>query len=219
MQLAGEMQMEALAFDGKTATVKVLEVANRLRFKYGTTLLPIADDVEFCGGGLDARHMITRLGMANRVSSLTTISTPHRGTYLADWFLANYRRRVPLLLGLEAVGINVDGFRDCQPSVCRAFNATTPDMPGVQYFSYAGVVPHGKVAPMLRRAWALLSQVEGANDGLVSAMSAPWGEFLGTIHADHFAQTPDGLFVHEGESFDSIGFFTRVVEDLARRGL
>ena len=28
-------------------------------------------------GGLDARHMITHLGMANRVRTLTTIGTPH----------------------------------------------------------------------------------------------------------------------------------------------
>src|SRR5262249_5187529 len=30
-------------------------------------------------GGLDARYMISRLGMAKRVLSLTTIATPHRG--------------------------------------------------------------------------------------------------------------------------------------------
>jgi hypothetical protein len=53
MQLAGELQMEVLGFDGKTAAVKVIEVTNRLRFKNGTTLLPIAEDVEFLGGSLD----------------------------------------------------------------------------------------------------------------------------------------------------------------------
>jgi triacylglycerol lipase len=169
-------------------------------------------------GGLDARHMITHLGMADRVKSLTTVSTPHRGSYLADWFGANYRRRVPLLLALQALGVDVDGFRDCQPAICREFNARTPDAPGVRYFCYDGVVLHGKVSPMLRRAWALLKHVEGPNDGLVSAASARWGEHLGTVHADHFAQTPDGLFVRPGESFDSVGFFTRLVEDLARRG-
>src|SRR5208283_3982193 len=34
-------------------------------------------------GGLDARYMISRLGMADRVRSLTTISTPHHGSYVA----------------------------------------------------------------------------------------------------------------------------------------
>src|SRR5712691_10689104 len=38
-------------------------------------------------GGLDSRHMINHLGMANRVHSLTTIGTPHRGTAYVDWML------------------------------------------------------------------------------------------------------------------------------------
>ena len=169
-------------------------------------------------GGLDARYLISQLGMADRVKSLTTVCTPHRGSALADWFLANYQQRVPLLLALEAVGINLDGFRDCRPAICREFNAHTPDAPQVRYFSFGGDVPISKVTPVLRRAWELLTPLEGPNDGLVSVASARWGEYLGTLYADHFAQTPDGLFVHPEEDFDSLGFFTRLVENLARRG-
>jgi triacylglycerol lipase len=169
-------------------------------------------------GGLDARYMITHLNMAEHVRSLTTICTPHRGSYLADWFRANYRNRVPLLLALEAVGVNVDGFGDCRPGVCAEFNARTPDVAGVHYFSYGGDVPVWRVTPVLRRAWTLLTAVEGPNDAMVSVASARWGEYLGTICADHFAQTPDGLFVRPGEDFDSLGFCCRLVENLARRG-
>jgi triacylglycerol lipase len=169
-------------------------------------------------GGLDARAMITHLSMAERVRSLVTICTPHQGSYLAEWFQANYRRRVPLLVALESLGIDVDGFRDCQPAFCREFNLRTPNAAGVSYFSYGGDVPQSKVSPMLRRAWTLLGKVEGPNDGLVSLASARWNDFLGTLYADHFAQTPDGAFVHPNESFDSVGFFVRLVEDLARRG-
>src|SRR5262249_27757624 len=60
-------------------------------------------------GGLDARYLITHLNMGERVRSLTTVGAPHRGSYLADWFLANYRNRVPLLLAFEAFGANLDG--------------------------------------------------------------------------------------------------------------
>jgi triacylglycerol lipase len=169
-------------------------------------------------GGLDARWMITHLGMADRVKSLTMISTPNRGSYLADWFLANYRRRVPLLLALEAMGVNVDGFGDCRPAICSSFNTATPDQPGVKYFSYDADVPQVRVSPMLRRGWSLLQREEGPNDGLVAAASARWGEHLGTLHADHFAQTPDGLFVRPAETFDSAAFFLRLIEDLGRRG-
>jgi triacylglycerol lipase len=170
-------------------------------------------------GGLDARYMITHLDMADRVCSLTTLATPHRGTTLADWFCENYNERVPLLLTLQAFGVNVDGFRDCRPAVCRAFNERTPDVPRVRYFSYSASVTPTRVSPLLRRSWFLVMQKEGANDGMVSVASARWGEHLGTLAVDHFAQTPDGLFLRSGESFDPVGFCTRLIEHLAHRGL
>jgi triacylglycerol lipase len=169
-------------------------------------------------GGLDARYLITHLGMADRVKSLTTVATPHQGTYLADWFQNTFRKRVPLLIALEALGVNVDGFRDCQLAACRAFNERTPNRPEVRYFSFGGAVPQSRVSPMLRRAWNLLTPVEGTNDGMVSTASARWGEYLGTVHADHYAQTPDSIFLRPGEDFDSLSFYCRLVEDLARRG-
>jgi triacylglycerol lipase len=169
-------------------------------------------------GGLDARYMITYLDMADRVRTLTTISTPHRGSYLADWFQSHFRERVPILYALETIGMNVDGFRDVRPEICRRFNAATPDQPKVRYFSFGGDVQPSHLTPFLRRAWSILTPVEGANDGLVSVTSARWGEYLGTLRADHFAQSPDGVFVRPGEDFDALGFYTRLVEDLARRG-
>lgn len=169
-------------------------------------------------GGLDARYVIANLGMAERVASLTTISTPHRGTFLADWFMENFRQRLPLLLALEAFGVNVDGFRDCGLDACRAFNVRTPDCPEVRYFSYGGAVLQSRLSPALRRGWSLLTQAEGANDGMVALESSRWGEYLGTLSADHFAQTPDAVFVRPGEDFDALGFYSRLVEDLARRG-
>ena len=169
-------------------------------------------------GGLDARFLISHLGLADRVRSLTTVCTPHHGSPVADWVCANYQRRIPLLTALQAFGIDVEGIAACRLADCRAFNARTPHTPGVRYFSYGAAVPLSQVTPFLRRAWNILTPLEGPNDGLVSVTSAHCGEYLGTLAVDHFAQTPDGLFVRPGESFDSAGFFTRLVEDLARRG-
>jgi hypothetical protein len=64
-----------------------------------------------------------------------------------------------------------------------------------------------------------LTPAEGPNDGLVSMNSATWGEVLGTLSVDHFAQTPDGLFVRPGENFDALSFYSRLIEELAHRGL
>jgi pimeloyl-ACP methyl ester carboxylesterase len=169
-------------------------------------------------GGLDARYLITHLAMGNRVRSLTTISTPHRGTSLADWFLETFGWRLPLMATLEVLGYDLDGFRDCRPLVCQRFNELTPNDPGVQYFSYGAEVASHRVSPALRRGWGLLSRWEGANDGMVSRQSASWGAYLGTLQADHFAQTPDLAFVRPGEDFDCPGFYCQVLDNLARRG-
>jgi triacylglycerol lipase len=170
-------------------------------------------------GGLDARYLISQLGMANRVRSLTTISTPHRGTALADWFLETFDGHLPLMATLEVLGYDLDGFRDCRPATCQRFNELTPNDRHVQYFSYGAEVASHRVSPALRRGWGLLSHWEGANDGMVSRQSASWGSYLGTLQADHFAQTPDLAFVRPGEDFDCPGFYCQVLDNLARRGL
>src|SRR6187399_128561 len=45
-------------------------------------------------GGLDARYMIAKLGMHEKVEALVTISTPHRGSPYADWCLKNLGKRM-----------------------------------------------------------------------------------------------------------------------------
>ena len=36
-------------------------------------------------GGLDSKYMITELGMEDKVASLTTLCTPHKGSIIASW--------------------------------------------------------------------------------------------------------------------------------------
>jgi triacylglycerol lipase len=125
-------------------------------------------------GGLDARYMISHLGMAARVLSLTTLGTPHRGSPFADWAL----ERIGRLVGpvLDFFSLPRQAFRDLTVAACAEFNARTPAMPGVRYFSVAGrFEPHWPDA-----AWQLSASVvgraEGPNDGIVSVASASYGE-------------------------------------------
>ncbi|MFW5973427.1 MAG: esterase/lipase family protein, partial [Bacteroidota bacterium] len=43
-------------------------------------------------GGLDARYLISRLGMAEKIASLVTISTPHHGSSIAEFVLQQPQR-------------------------------------------------------------------------------------------------------------------------------
>jgi len=165
-------------------------------------------------GGLDSRFLISKLGMSDRVVSLTTIASPHHGSTFADWFIERFDAKLPFLRGLEQLGLEVDGFRDCTRAACRVFNQVVPDSPKVRYFSYSAFQVARKIPPVLRRSHSLIARSEGANDGLVSEISARWGEHMATLRADHLS-----LVGERGpEYFDHLAFFTRIVDDLVRQG-
>ena len=98
-------------------------------------------------GGLDSRQMITQLGMADRVASLTTVGTPHRGTYMADWACDYVGHGMGVEKLLNELGITVDAVHDLTSNWCRNFNTRTPDMPQVRYFSYGGQQPWYDITP------------------------------------------------------------------------
>src|SRR5439155_4244916 len=87
-------------------------------------------------GGLDALYMISRLDMAPRVLSLTSLGTPHRGTAFADWALGRLVRFFHPVF--DICNLPHQAFRDLTTTACAEFNRQAPDAPGVRYFSVAG---------------------------------------------------------------------------------
>jgi triacylglycerol lipase len=129
-------------------------------------------------GGLDARHMIVDLGMADKVASLTTIGTPHRGTVLADHVLSH--GGVMLMDVLKRVA-NVDGFVDLTITKCEEFNRRAEDSEArnaVVYQTYASAEDFRRVFAPLIPSWLFIRDHEGRNDGLVPFASQQWTEDL-----------------------------------------
>ena len=129
-------------------------------------------------GGLDARHMIVDLGMADKVASLTTIGTPHRGTILADHVLSH--GGVLLMDVLKRV-TNVDGFVDLTIAKCEEFNRRAEDSEArnaVAYQTYASAEEFRRVFAPLIPSWLFIRDHEGRNDGLVPFGSQQWTEQL-----------------------------------------
>lgn len=56
----------------------------------------------------------------------------------------------------------------------ETFNPNTPDMAGVQYFSYGAAVSPS-LWSLFRLSHKILAEIEGPNDGLVSVASSRWG--------------------------------------------
>jgi triacylglycerol lipase len=105
-------------------------------------------------GGLDARVLISQLGYGDRVATLTTVSTPHGGSRMADMLLglagaptANDNRAIQDFLrwfGMQFSDVAGDpdlrgALVDLSEENAPAFNEANPNDPRVLYQSVAGV--------------------------------------------------------------------------------
>ncbi|GAA5847661.1 hypothetical protein JCM9279_004972 [Rhodotorula babjevae] len=184
-------------------------------------------------GGLDGRFLISRLKPTNfKVRSLTTISTPHRGSSFADYLLEDIlgAQRVPSFLGMmKVLGVPGGGeaFNDLTTTKMARFNAETPDDPDVKYVSYgAEFTPSWSNA--FRIPWGIVSEREGPNDGLVSVESAKWGDYRATLHnVNHLdligwvGKVRYSFAAWSGHEikFRPISMFCTIAEQLADEGL
>lgn len=147
----------------------------------GARLIVVAHSL----GGLDARYMISHLGMASRVAALLTITTPHRGAALADFWHLHLGQRLPIYSALQRAGMDIGAALDLQRAEMERFNAATPDHPDVRYYSVTCSVPARGIRPKLLISHRIVEREEGENDGIVSVRSAKWGTHLDHWPVDH----------------------------------
>jgi triacylglycerol lipase len=165
-------------------------------------------------GGLDSRYLVSNLGLAGQVVSLTTMGTPHTGSSFADWLVNRFARFFQPLY--RRFGVPCDGVFDLTTAHCDRFNAETPNAPGVRYFSVAGEI----AKPMLARGWRLSARIvekhEGPNDGVVSVSSAKWGEACDVWNADHLnlVNWPNKRMNKAGEGFDRARDYGRMMQQM-----
>jgi len=127
-------------------------------------------------GGLDARHAISHVpGVAERVGTLVTIGTPHRGSPVAD---AIASRTDPLLAHIptflvEALQRNAGALHDLTTSFGVQLDQTTPDVESVRYIYIAGDAAKGGHELFLFQLAAVIGRLTGEiNDGVVTRSSA-----------------------------------------------
>jgi len=141
-------------------------------------------------GGVEARYMIASLGMADKVASLTTISTPHAGSQTIDKVLG----WPDFLLRIVSFFVNISSriggdkkpdfyvaVQSLSTAYMEDFNIANPDDSGVYYQSFAGELsaPTGDLILCLPAYW--VKSVEGPNDGMVTVESAKWTNFRGVL--------------------------------------
>ncbi len=174
-------------------------------------------------GGLDARYMISQLGMAHRVASLTTMGTPHRGTTAGDLALGILPHSIfsaadRFLRHLDSSSL---ALKQITRQYCEGEFATLAvNQPGVAYFSATTAIANPAIRNSLPIFWLshrILSKIEGDNVGFVSVESAQWGEHICTFAGDHYAQI--GQFLGRARGMDYIKFYHQIFEKLKKEGM
>jgi triacylglycerol lipase len=162
-------------------------------------------------GGLDSRYMLSPANQRRipaKIESLTTISTPHRGSPIADIIDAPIElltlphlplgsRKSVVESALDTLGISLSGLRDLTTQSCLSFSARYHDDPNVTYLSVAG---SGRLSfpetsfVLLKLYRYILATTGQLNDGLVAIGSATWGVFDPiTWPADHAEEVGHNL--------------------------
>jgi len=182
-------------------------------------------------GGIESRYMISSLGMADKVASLTTIATPHHGSVMSDLIMKQ-------VSDATALGVVIDFYAkiigDQNPesfnageeltrSYMKKFNEEVPDVPGVYYQSYAGAIDETFPNILWRKMSATIYAYEGKNDGLVSVESAKWGNFRGVMSCDGRARVSHadeiGMVLLTGSfCFDAPAFYRECIHELKGKG-
>jgi triacylglycerol lipase len=169
-------------------------------------------------GGLDARYMIAKLGMADHVKALLTITTPHRGSPYADWCVRHLGRRLGGFQLFNFLGLDMRAGLDLTTESCRRFNEEVPDHPDVRYFSISAARPWHRVPAFAVHAHKVVYDAEGENDALVSVRSSTWAEHLGTWPADHFHTINKRLVVEiKNPTGDIVPYYMRALDEVFRR--
>lgn len=111
-------------------------------------------------GGLDARYVISAMGYQDKIASLVTVATPHRGTRVADsalglipdWDSGVLDYLTGAFAGtfsLQVLADNVNMYKALEglsEAAAVDFNRTMPDSKDIYYQSWAGLSNVGRIS-------------------------------------------------------------------------
>lgn len=185
-------------------------------------------------GGLDSRYALAFCGAAPYVASLTTISTPHKGSVFVDYLLKKmspkkqhqicsaYNKALNKIGEQEADLMAVS--RELTTSNCSELDKRMTPPKGILCQSFGSKLnrPIKGQFPM-NFPGMVTTGIKADNDGVVSVDSFPWGERftlltskspVGISHCDMTDLNRTNLL-----DFDVREFYVQLVADLKQRGL
>ena len=210
------------------------ELAERIRQITEETGCGKLNIIAHSKGGLDCRYALSQLGIEDRVASLTTINTPHRGCLFADYLLEKIPKTVQEKTAdtynkaLKALGDEKPDFmaavRDLTAEACNKRNEYIRDVEGIYYQSIGSKcnrAVNGRFP--LNFTYPVVKYFDGENDGLVSTDSFVWGENyrLVTVKGKRGVSHGDMIDLNRENipGFDVREFYVDLAAELKQKGL
>ena len=178
-------------------------------------------------GGIDSRYYIWKNSSEDRVASLTTLSTPHHGSELADLIFKQsifHSRTMKKALGIfgKVYGdINPDLYNvnyQLTSNKMKEFNESVGADERVYYQSLYSTMRNSFDDLMFFYSHWYLKSISGESDGVVSERSAKWGENIkkiegGISHAeivDYKKRKISGINIPD--------IYLGIIDDLSKKG-
>ena len=216
--------------------VSAKEIASRIRYITDDLGYGKVNIIAHSKGGLDCRYAIAKCGVANKVASIISVNTPHRGCKYADYLLEKisegFQTKVAGIYNnaMKKLGDSdpdfISAMRDLTESECSLLDAelkkTEADIDMLR-ISIGSKLNSAKDAKFpLKLTHDFVKRFDGDNDGLVSVDSFAWGDrFIllenpgkrGISHADVIDLNRENI-----HGFDVREFFVGIVSDLKKKG-
>ena len=214
------------------------ELADRINEIISTTGCEKVNVIAHSKGGLDIKTAIAKLGIADKVASVVTVNTPHKGCEFAEYLLnkapESFRQKVASAYNntLKKLGDTDPDFiaavTDLTASGCKTIWDETSDFDykghGIYTRSIGSCMKKARSGAFpLNMSYHLVKMFDGRNDGLVGEASFKWGEdylFLenkklrGISHGDMIDLNRENI-----PGFDVREFYVKLVSDLRERGM
>ena len=184
-------------------------------------------------GGLDCRYAISKLGIGDKVASLTTINTPHNGCLFADCLLSKIPSSIKNKVAdtynstLRKFGESNPDFltavNDLTDSACKQLNTEIPTPQGIYCQSVGSVLTKATSGKFpLNLSYHLVKYFSGENDGLVDEASFKWGENYILLRSTEKRGISHGDMIdlnrQNFKGFDVREFYVNLVSDLKNKG-
>lgn len=191
-------------------------------------------------GGLEARLLISSMGMARYVASLTTLSTPHNGSQTMDKLMK--LPKILLKIGSKVFDFFEGAGGDRNPETYRCleelttsymknFNRENPDIDGVLYRSCAFRMKNAFSDIIMTIPYCTVNLLNDKGDGMLVPEEVKWSGFMGVFtgtgrrgisHCDEvdLRRRPFSKKAptNEHEISDIAEFYARLVSELREKG-